>query len=207
MSISRILSADGATLAVLVLLSVYSLALMWERRAYHKRAMGRLQPFLAKLRQLMKSGAPKEAAALCRELPGAGADVVMSCLVGPTSKRERRSAADRELERQVARLEKGLPTLGTIGSTAPFIGLFGTVLGVMRAFSDLAKAENAGPGVVAVGISNALIATAAGLFVAIPAIIAYNYFTTKANHFSDELRWATDEVLDWLTEGSSEHKT
>jgi biopolymer transport protein ExbB/biopolymer transport protein TolQ len=147
----------------------------------------------------MEEGQLQEATKTCKRYPGAGAKVVLACLVGPTGKKERERATERALERQVSDLEKYLPSLGTIGSTAPFIGLFGTVLGVMRAFRDLANAASAGPGVVAVGISEALIATAAGLFVAIPAIVAYNYFTTRTNQFADELRWITDELLDRLT--------
>ena len=83
---------------------------------------------------------------------------------------------------------------------APFIGLFGTVLGVMRAFKDLASAAGAGPGLVAVGISEALICTAAGLLVAIPAVAAFNHFNQKISRFESELRWMIDEVLDGLAE-------
>ena len=76
-------------------------------------------------------------------------------------------------------LEKYLPVLATIASNAPFIGLLGTVLGIMKAFNDLAQASEAGQQTVMAGISVALVATATGLFVAIPAGIFYNYFTRK----------------------------
>jgi len=76
------------------------------------------------------------------------------------------------------RLEKRLLALGTLGNNAPFIGLFGTVLGVIKAFHDLSEAA-AGPEVVMQGLSEALIATAVGLFVAIPCVVAYNYFSKK----------------------------
>ncbi len=76
-------------------------------------------------------------------------------------------------------LEKYLPVLATIASNAPFIGLLGTVLGIMKAFNDLALSSDAGQQTVMAGISVALIATAAGLFVAIPAGIFYNFFTRK----------------------------
>lgn len=195
-----IVSAGGFTLAVLVVLSVYSLALVWQKYALYRQVVGPLPELVARLRRIIESGKLAEAVSLCKTAKGPASDVVMAALRGPSGKEERRAAAERTLEREVAALERGLPVLGTIGSTAPFIGLFGTVLGVMRAFRDLAGAANAGPGVVAVGISEALIATAAGLFVAIPAIVAYNYFTSRANRFSDELRWLTDEILDRLAE-------
>ncbi len=86
-------------------------------------------------------------------------------------------AAEVELNRPM--LERGLNFLGTMGANAPFIGLFGTVLGIMAAFHDMAVAAHAGPQVVMQGISEALVATAAGLLVAIPSVMAYNYLKTK----------------------------
>lgn len=198
--IKDILAAGGLTLALLIGLSVYSLAVLFERWKHFRRNIGAMAPFLERARRLVAEGDLKEALALCKRHPGPAASVLMASLMGSANRSERRGAVQREIERQTALLERRLPALGTIGSTAPFIGLFGTVLGVMRAFRDLAHAANAGPGVVAVGISEALVATAAGLFVAIPAIIGYNYFTTRANQFSDEMAWLSDEVLDRLTE-------
>jgi biopolymer transport protein ExbB/TolQ len=78
-----------------------------------------------------------------------------------------------------ARLEKRLLVLGTLGNNAPFVGLFGTVLGVIKAFHDLGANSGAGPEVVMQGLSEALIATAVGLFVAIPCVVAYNYLNKK----------------------------
>ncbi len=77
------------------------------------------------------------------------------------------------------KLEKGLTLLGTLGNNAPFIGLLGTVLGIIKAFADLAVSSNAGPRVVMAGISEALVATAVGLFVAIPSVIAFNAYRRK----------------------------
>ncbi len=74
------------------------------------------------------------------------------------------------------KLEKSLGFLATVGANAPYIGLFGTVLGIMKAFQDLGKAADVGQQTVMIGISSALVATAAGLMVAIPAVLAYNYF-------------------------------
>lgn len=76
-------------------------------------------------------------------------------------------------------MERGLSFLGTLGNNAPFIGLFGTVLGIIKAFHDLAITGSGGPSVVMAGISEALIATAIGLLIAIPAVIAYNYFQRR----------------------------
>jgi len=83
--------------------------------------------------------------------------------------------------------EHRLAALGTIANIAPFIGLFGTVVGVIRAFQAIALKSSAGPSVVANGIAEALISTAAGLFVAVPAVVAYNYFLKRARKLSLEL--------------------
>jgi biopolymer transport protein ExbB len=84
------------------------------------------------------------------------------------------------LGRKKLELEKNMSFLGTVGSNAPFIGLFGTVLGIIRAFHDLGgKVENAGAQSISVGISEALVATAVGLMVAIPAVMFFNYFQRK----------------------------
>ena len=105
--------------------------------------------------------------------------------------------ADSIIDWETSKLQRRLTVLGTLGSITPFIGLFGTVIGVMHAFKDLASTSAAGTGasVVAAGIAEALINTAAGLFVAIPAVIAYNYFLSKTNYFAKELENAADEVI------------
>jgi biopolymer transport protein ExbB/TolQ len=194
-----ILKAGGLTLAILIVLSIYVVGTVWERWNTYKKSLKGLGPYLLKMQRAMGDGDLKEAAKITKSYSGAASVVVQAALSGPSGKVERRAVATRTLEREVASLEERLSTLGTIGSTAPFIGLFGTVMGVMRAFRDLATASNAGPGIVMLGISEALVATAAGLAVAIPAIIAYNYFTAKANSFNDEMRWVTDEILDRLS--------
>ncbi len=86
----------------------------------------------------------------------------------------------------IAKLEVSLPFLATVGSTAPFIGLFGTVWGIMTSFESIERAGTAGLAIVAPGIADSLIATAAGLFAAIPAVIAYNYYSNKVRVIANE---------------------
>src|SRR3989339_396660 len=93
------------------------------------------------------------------------------------------------------KLERYLGVLGTLGNVAPFIGLFGTVVGIIKAFQDLALAGGGGPAVVARGIAEALVATAAGLVVAIPAVIIYNYFTRKVKSLSGGMEVASTRLL------------
>jgi len=85
------------------------------------------------------------------------------------------------------KLERGLPFLATTGSSAPFIGLFGTVVGIMNAFRDIGASGSASLAVVAPGIAEALVATAIGLFAAIPAVIAYNYLGARVNRLVERL--------------------
>jgi biopolymer transport protein ExbB/TolQ len=196
----EILVAGGPVLVGMILLSIYCVALIWERWKFFKKATGGAPEFLAKVRAAADAGKLPDAAALAKSHKGLASGVVLATLSGPSNRDDRRRGAERAAGRAVAELESGIATLGTIASVAPFIGLFGTVLGVMRAFKDLANAAGAGPGLVAVGISEALICTAAGLLVAIPAVAAFNHFNQRISRFESELRWMIDEVLDGLAE-------
>jgi biopolymer transport protein ExbB/TolQ len=110
-----------------------------------------------------------------------------------------RSAIEQHIEAALSaenlRLSSRLSIVGTIGNVSPFIGLFGTVLGIIRAFRDIGEVGAAGPGVVAVGISEALVATAAGLFVAVSAVIVYNFLVTWQSRLSRRAEIVAGEVL------------
>ena len=100
-----------------------------------------------------------------------------------------------ELAREMDRLDETLPFLATVGSTSPYIGLFGTVWGIMNAFSALGNMKHATLANVAPGISEALIATAMGLFAAIPAVIAYNRFSTRLDRLAGRYELFMEEFL------------
>jgi biopolymer transport protein ExbB/TolQ len=89
--------------------------------------------------------------------------------------------------------------VGTIGSVAVYIGLFGTVLGIIRAFHDISKTGSGGISVVINGISEALICTAAGLCVAVPAVVAYNYFVKRIDNFVADMELCASETLDLIS--------
>ena len=107
------------------------------------------------------------------------------------------------LGRQQQLLESGLTTLASIGSVAPYVGLFGTVWGIMNAFLGLSQTEQATLASVAPGIAEALIATAMGLFAAIPAVLAYNHFTAKASGLYDSRALFCDEMTGMLQRETS----
>ena len=100
-----------------------------------------------------------------------------------------------ELARELDRLDETLPFLATVGSTSPYIGLFGTVWGIMNSFRALGEIKNATLANVAPGISEALIATAIGLFAAIPAVIAYNRFSTRLDRLAGRYELFIDEFV------------
>jgi biopolymer transport protein ExbB/biopolymer transport protein TolQ len=95
-------------------------------------------------------------------------------------------------------LKKGIPSLATIGATAPFVGLLGTVVGIINAFQGIAATGSGGLGAVSAGISEALIETALGLAVAIPAVWMYNYFSGRLEYFSVEMDNSSSELVDYF---------
>ncbi len=115
-------------------------------------------------------------------------------------------ACRRALERAEAivhaELKRGVPTLATIGATAPFVGLFGTVVGIINAFHGISTEKSTGLGAVAGGISEALVATAIGLFVAVPAFWAYNAFSSRLEGFDVEMSNSSSELIDYFLKRS-----
>ena len=111
-------------------------------------------------------------------------------------------ASKRALERAEAivhaELKRGLGGLATIGSTAPFVGLLGTVVGIINAFQGISAQKATGLGAVAGGISEALVTSAVGLFVAIPAVMMFNYFTNKVEAFDVEMDNSSSELIDYF---------
>jgi biopolymer transport protein ExbB len=111
-------------------------------------------------------------------------------------------ASKRALERAEAivhaELKRGVSALATIGSTAPFVGLFGTVVGIINAFKTMAAQKTPGIGAIAGGISEALVTTAIGLFVAVPAVWMYNYFTGRIDAFDVEMGNSSSELVDYF---------
>ncbi|MBM3775069.1 MAG: flagellar motor protein MotA [Acidobacteria bacterium] len=120
-------------------------------------------------------------------------------------------ASKRALERAEAivhaELKRGVSSLATIGSTAPFVGLFGTVVGIVNAFKGISTEKSTGLGAVAGGISEALVTTAIGLFVAIPAVWMYNYFSGKIEAFDVEMGNSSSELIDYFLKRSQQRAT
>lgn len=199
----QLIIAGGPILFLLAGLSIYSIALIWERWNVYRRTMKGTEDLLHKVHALLRTGEIKQVSEVCAKAKNPAGDIIHKVIVHFGSPLEKRELAEKAVEWHVSRLGKSLTAIATIGSISPFIGLFGTVIGVVRAFRDLSMYAGAGPSVVALGIAEALVNTAAGLFVAIPAIVAYNYFTHKANDFAVEMNWIIEQVID--RSGTREH--
>ncbi len=112
-------------------------------------------------------------------------------------------AVEREMLMTIVQLKRGLGVLATVGSTAPFVGLLGTTMGIVNAFTGMAATGSGGLAAIGAGIAEALITTAFGLLVAIPAVWAYNYFTTKIDNLTAEMTYVSKEMIDYLIKGVS----
>ncbi|MCU0663126.1 MAG: MotA/TolQ/ExbB proton channel family protein [Myxococcota bacterium] len=165
---------------VLVALSVLSIAIMFERAIFFFGKRPSLGGLVDELRTLVQKNDLGAAKSLVGGKKGVAFHVAESVLSiageGPRAVDELASA---QLIAQRLRLEHNLAFLGTVGNNAPFIGLFGTVIGIIQAFHDLSLNTQGGASTVMSGISEALVATAIGLLVAIPAVIAYNLFQRR----------------------------
>jgi biopolymer transport protein ExbB/TolQ len=164
-------------LFLLLVLSVWCGAVIYNRfRVFHARA--KEEELLGdRIPALLAKGRMREAQKLVEKASSPEGVILRACLSNFSLGRE---ALEQILEsakvQEKMALEENLLVLGTLGNNAPFIGLFGTVLGIIKAFNDLAIAGTSGPTVVMRGVSEALVATAMGLLIAIPAVVSYNYF-------------------------------
>lgn len=168
-------------LYLLLVLSVASIALMIERTLFFRANRIAWNRLLERVEPLLHSGQVATIEEIVRTWHGNEAEVLRAVFEGaPRGRDAAEKLVHAALLNEQQRLESRLAFLGTMGNNAPFIGLFGTVLGIIRAFRDLSLDVKGGANVVMAGISEALIATAVGLFVAIPAVIAFNYYMRRS---------------------------
>ena len=112
-------------------------------------------------------------------------------------------AVERNMLLEITNLKRGLAVLATVGSTTPFVGLLGTTIGIVNSFTGMATSGSGGLSAISAGIAEALIATAFGLLVAIPAVWAFNYFTVKIDNLTAEMTYVSKEMIDYLIKGVS----
>ena len=199
-TIWEILQTGGFTMYILLFCSFLSIAIFLERIIYYrKRSKTKRAEFMMRAASTLKTGDIKKAIEICKETLSPFSKVVYSGLqLYGHHKREISNAMEREITIETTKLERYTDIVGTIGNTAVYIGLFGTVLGIIRAFHDIAAAGAGGMSIVIGGVAEALVCTATGLFVAIPAVIAFNYFTKKVGHFMDDMELCASELTDLI---------
>jgi biopolymer transport protein ExbB/TolQ len=186
------------TIAIILFIeSIWSLAVMIDRYLYFSAARKQSREFAPKVAGALKDSKLEEAIKIAdRNKKSSGG--------APTE--ETIESSGRALERAEAivhaKLKRGLSVLATIGATAPFVGLLGTVIGILNAFQQIATQKTSGIGAVAGGISEALVTTAFGLLVAIPAVMAFNYFTGRVEAFDVEMDNSSSELVDYFIKQS-----
>ncbi|MCX8094443.1 MAG: MotA/TolQ/ExbB proton channel family protein [Candidatus Goldbacteria bacterium] len=191
----------GITVFVLLAISILSWWIIIERIIRFLQIKIDTKEFMEKIKKMVQKKDFDGAIMLAESTPGPVAAVILAGLKNKELDRVKlEGVMQRELNFEAERMQKYLDILGTIGNVTPFIGLFGTVLGIIRAFHDLSLATGGGPSVVANGIAEALVATAMGLFVAVPAVIAYNLFVKKIDTIETECINASSELVDIIEE-------
>ena len=210
--------------AILALMSIYSLGVMAERLVTYARASSASRQYAEQLRGLLPARKYGDAVALAKKLRRGHLSRVLGLAIeeyerGVTALHQKgpqdvgdfdvvaavNRAIDRSSMRTVADLRRGLGALATVGSTAPFVGLLGTVAGIITAFQAMAATGSGGLGSVSAGIAEALVTTAFGLLVAIPAVMMFNYLTNRVEDMQVDINDSANELVDYfMKEGRTE---
>jgi len=204
-----------AVAVILFIMSFWSVGVAIERVYTYNQARKQSKLYAPQVAKHLKDGRLKEAIALSASKDYRYSHLAKVVLAGLQEYQFQQetggSALNREdvldtVRRSIQRataltasdLKKGVSTLATIGSTAPFVGLLGTVVGVINAFVGIASTGSGGIGAVSAGIAEALIETALGLFVAIPAVWFYNFLTSRIEYFNVEMDNSSSELVDYF---------
>lgn len=203
---------------LLFLMSAWSIGVMIDRWIAYQSARKQSRIFAPAVAGALKDGRIDEAISIAEQnkrshlakVVTAGLQEFQAHQVSAEIPGEMIEASKRALERASAivhaELKRGVSGLATIGSTAPFVGLFGTVVGIIHAFQGIAAQKSPGIGAVSAGIAEALVTTAIGLFVAVPAVWVYNYFTSKVEAFDVEMDNSSSELIDYFIKRAARGK-
>lgn len=202
-----------AVVLLLAIMSVATLAVGIDRTLALLRPRAKGQRYAADVQRHLDKGEFEAAAKVDRQGAGAIAEVVSAGIAEFLDARKDAPSTEatlvavestlaRTLDVEVAKLKRGLGALATIGSTSPFIGLFGTVVGIVNAFRQIAKTGSGGLGAVSAGIAEALVTTAFGILVAIPAVVLFNYFTGQVDAQQSSMTQAGSVIVDFIRKAS-----
>ena len=200
----------GAVMVCLALLSLFSVGMIVDKHRRFRLAVRQSEQFKPMFKKFMHGGDVSDLIHAVRQHQNSHVAQVVSAGIheydgvrqaggDPVASLELVTSALRDsMSETLIQLKKGLGFLATIGSTAPFIGLFGTVVGIINAFRSIAATGSGGMSVVSGGIAEALVSTALGIFVAIPAVVAFNSFTGKIETFHVEMNRASSQLVNCL---------
>ncbi len=190
------LQQGGWVMYVILLASVIALAVFIERLFYLRKVTGNAKIVIEKMREKLRGMRVDEAIAVCENHPGPAANIIHAGLMVADQKREviERSMED-AAKYEIPKLNRHLPVLSTIVSISTLLGLLGTVLGMIVSSSVLSTQGMSDPSKLIGGIAQALITTAAGLIVAIPALIGYNYIVAKIDNIISDIEITTTEII------------
>jgi biopolymer transport protein ExbB/TolQ len=199
-SILEILQIGGFTMYILLFCSLLSVTIFLERIIYYRRrSRTDREEFMSQIKKALDENQIEKAKEICRSDLSPIANIVHS---GLEHHRDGGIAISNAMERSItietAKLEQYTSIVGTVGNTAVYIGLFGTVLGIIRAFHDISATGAGGMNIVIAGVAEALVCTATGLLVAIPAVIVFNYFTKRVEHFVNDMELCASELMDLI---------
>jgi biopolymer transport protein ExbB len=183
------------TMIILMACSVVALTMIFERWLYYKHTSIDADRFFIKIKDAFRNDGIEKAISVCNSSLAPLAAVVKSGLEESNNSEAMVEIMDAMAIEQRTKLEKNLTVLGTLGNISPLIGLFGTVIGIIRAFHSLAVSGSAGPSVISAGIAEALITTAAGLVVAVPAVVFYNYYLRRVDTIMNEIESVSKKVM------------
>ncbi len=201
-SLLEILNMAGYAMWVILAFSVLAIAVAIERLVVQWRFVDRARAMHDAVGRCLRRGAIDEARSACERSKSPLADVYLVGYerLGRTKPEHLSGAVNRERLRVMSDMKTRLWVLGTIGAVGVFIGLFGTVIGIMNAFQEINRTGTNQFSVVSGGLSEALYATAAGILVAVEAVVLYNFFNQRLARYGLELRLLTEEFLELLDE-------
>ncbi len=195
MSLTELFLASP-TMVVLLACSVITVGFAVERALYFLKTKGNAPKFLKELKAQLKGKDLKSAVQWCNQQKGAAPRVVSQCLPYLHLKQsELMGRFNTAIEMEQVEMERNLSVLGTMSNIAPLLGLFGTVIGIIRAFADIARTGAGGSAVVAMGVSEALLTTAAGIVVAVIATVCFNIYVRRIRTRIIELEDVREEFF------------
>ncbi|MBD5656624.1 MAG: MotA/TolQ/ExbB proton channel family protein [Candidatus Eremiobacteraeota bacterium] len=195
----ELIKQGGVVMIILILMSIVAVAIVIERIWFFQRESGDSKALLRSLGQRVAADDMAGAVKVCKTSSGMLPRILEFGLArGSKNRADITDALSIALMENLNTLEKNLGVIGTIAVIAPFVGLLGTVLGIIRAFQDIALKGNSTPAVVAAGVGEALVTTAAGLLVAVVSVVFFNYFKTRIKSFNQDMIVAANQLAEML---------